>query len=304
MAGEQWYVQNTTRCRVASLPLVLTAHTRALSLSLCPPSPHPPPSRFYMASGQVHGPFDLDRMRAWYQHGFFEDDLDVSRGARNNFQKLRMFQEITSVGKIGATPERAAPVASGAAAASVRVNRHGSISIGGGGAAATAAEAAQQPLFATPQRSANAAAATAWTPQQVAAAMKPMAAQAGVAQQQQQAQSQSLRSSGADPSASYFYTVAGTEYGPFSRRQLQAWATAGYFTEDYAVRAAAGGASGVLSDIANMPQDTKPAVGGDRPGMPMVVDAFEKAIESLGPQNDGGLQGATSTDLVATGNDA
>jgi hypothetical protein len=34
-------VQNTTRCRMASLPLVLTAHTRSLSLP-SPPLPPPP----------------------------------------------------------------------------------------------------------------------------------------------------------------------------------------------------------------------------------------------------------------------
>jgi hypothetical protein len=275
-----------------------------------------------MANGEVHGPFGLQKMRAWYQHGFFEDDLDVSFGSRNAFRKLPNYTDITSVGKLprstpAQTPAKAQPsyesgggtgAGSGAVAADVRVNRHGSISIGSGAAAQSSGKGSSS----TPMRSSApqpSAAATAWTPQPSSSSQR--TAESGQRQAQAPTQAQQAQASGGrDPGEMHYYSVAGTEYGPFSQRQLQAWATAGYFNEDYATRPAAyDGAPSVLSRIVTLPKAVAAGDGdgggddrgsAERPGMPQVVSAFEAAIESLGPNPGVG----ESTALVASGRES
>ena len=318
--GDEWCVLTSARGDAAHVRVTRTP-PRPLTPAypLYPlPSPRLTPLRYYMANGEVHGPFDLQKMRAWYQHGFFEDDLDVSRGQRNAFQKLPNHTDITSVGRLvpRSTPAKAQPLynngggssaGSGSPAADVRVNRHGSISIGHGAATRSSGKGDTPMRSSAPQPS---AAATAWTPQPSSSSQR--AAESAPRQAHARAQqAPAAAAGGGEGGEMHYYSVAETEYGPFSQRQLQAWATAGYFNEDYATRPAAyDGATSVLSRIVTLPSAVATARGGsggsgddrgsgERPGMPQVVSAFEAAIESLGPNP--GVAAGESSALVASG---
>jgi len=47
-------------------------------------------------TGQVRGPFSQSQMSAWYEHGYFSDDLEIAYGENSMFLPLKSYKEVSS----------------------------------------------------------------------------------------------------------------------------------------------------------------------------------------------------------------